>query len=67
MMTPLTCSHGRPIEGPSLRAVLDGAVSCDDCEAEEWTRVRLLTIVGTIALVTLIWSPLVLLLVGVFW
>jgi len=66
-MSLQTCNHGRPIEGPTLWDVFKGVLPCDDCEPQEWASVRTLTIVGTIALLALIWVPMVLLLAGAFW
>lgn len=57
MAIPLLCEHGRPAE----------LVSCEDCEKEEWMVARSLTIVGIVVLVALIWTPVILLLAGVFW
>jgi hypothetical protein len=53
----LLCDHGRPAD----------ILSCEDCEKEEWMHVRKLTIFGILVLMTLIWTPAVLLLSGVFW
>jgi hypothetical protein len=66
-MTLQTCHHGRLVDGTTPWDVSKGEAACDDCDVEEWARVRVLTIVGTLILVLLIFVPLVLLLTGVLW
>lgn len=61
------CPHGRPTDVVTVRQAVGGRIACDDCEAEDWTRVGKTTVIGVIIMVALIWVPLCLLLAGVLW
>lgn len=54
------CDHGRPLNSPDM-------LPCDDCYEQEWVRTRKDTYLGLAFLLALIYVPLILTLMGVFW
>lgn len=63
--TVVVCNHGRPQHGGVWWR---GIPPCDDCETEDWQRVRRPTIIGLAVLIGLImFIPTCMMLAGVFW
>lgn len=59
------CDHGRPVTGGTWWR---GIPPCDDCEREDWERVKHATVIGVLILVSLIvLIPACMLLAGMFW
>lgn len=63
MATIECCDHGRPLVASEWWR----AVPCEDCDQDEWRRTRKDTLIGLAAMLVIIYVPLFLLLMGVFW
>lgn len=63
-MSVQTCDHGRRYDGGVWWR---GIPSCEDCEGQEWQRVKATVVIGVSLMTIAILLPAILILCGTFW